>query len=70
MMSKRPYKGASTREEAVTELRRCAGTQFDPRLVELFVGLVEHDAPRDAGLEQWNVGPDTVVRDGHAAPDA
>jgi CHASE2 domain-containing sensor protein len=69
MISKRPYKEASTREEALAELRRCAATQFDPRLVEVFVALIEADeaAANDAGLAQWNVGPETVVRDERGA---
>jgi len=40
MTSERPYKGAMSHEEAVRELRRCAGTQFDPRLVEEFIQLL------------------------------
>jgi HD-GYP domain-containing protein (c-di-GMP phosphodiesterase class II) len=33
----RPYREKMTHEEAVAELRRCAGSQFDPRVVEAFV---------------------------------
>lgn len=40
MTSPRPYKQAMTREAALEELRRCAGHQFDPDLVELFIELV------------------------------
>jgi diguanylate cyclase (GGDEF)-like protein len=36
MISKRPYAGAKTIEEALAELRRCAGTQFDPTIVAIF----------------------------------
>ena len=35
MRSVRAYKDAMTHDEAVAELRRCAGTQFDPRVVEV-----------------------------------
>ncbi len=35
MRSVRAYKDAMTHEAAVAELRRCAGTQFDPRVVEV-----------------------------------
>jgi HD-GYP domain-containing protein (c-di-GMP phosphodiesterase class II) len=33
MTTDRPYRGARTRDEAVAELERCAGTQFDPHVV-------------------------------------
>jgi two-component system cell cycle response regulator len=41
MLSTRPYKQAMTLEDAVQELRRCAGTQFDPHLVEVFCTIIE-----------------------------
>ena len=37
MTSDRPYRKAMDHEAAIAELRRCAGTQFDPALVELFI---------------------------------
>jgi two-component system, cell cycle response regulator len=42
----RPYRRAMASEEAIAELRRCAGTQFDPDVVEALIG-----AYIDAGLE-------------------
>jgi HD-GYP domain-containing protein (c-di-GMP phosphodiesterase class II) len=37
MTTDRPYRKALSVDEAVVELRRCAGTQFDPRVVEAVV---------------------------------
>jgi putative nucleotidyltransferase with HDIG domain len=42
MTENRVYRKALTRQQAVEELRRCSGTQFDPKLVDLFIGELEH----------------------------
>lgn len=39
MTSERAYQQPMDRQAALDELRRCAGTQFDPRLVEIFESL-------------------------------
>ena len=41
MTNARSYKGAMSQEEAVEEIRKCAGQQFDPELVELFVSVAQ-----------------------------
>jgi diguanylate cyclase (GGDEF)-like protein len=40
MVSDRPYKAAMTVDAALTELRRCAGSQFDPAVVDAFALVV------------------------------
>jgi putative two-component system response regulator len=40
LTSERPYKKAWTMEEAVEEMRRQSGRQFDPRVVEAFLRVV------------------------------
>lgn len=41
MTSDRPYRRGMAVADALQELRRCAGAQFDPVVVEAFAGLVE-----------------------------
>jgi HD-GYP domain-containing protein (c-di-GMP phosphodiesterase class II) len=45
MTHDRPYKRAMNHDSAVRELRRHAGTQFDPELVALFCDLFAAEAP-------------------------
>lgn len=51
MVHERPYSAALTHEEALVELRRHAGTQFDPEVVEVFCAIYEEAVPPD-GLEE------------------
>ncbi len=39
MTSKRPYRKALSHDRAIAELKKCAGKQFDPRLVNVFVNV-------------------------------
>ncbi len=54
MTSDRPYSRAREPEAACTELERCAGEQFDPKVVRLFVEEVRRRPPdqfESAGLD-------------------
>jgi len=55
MTSARPYRDAFCDDKVVQKLRHGAGTQFDPELVEVFIGLIEAGPPRKAKV-------------GHASP--
>lgn len=44
MTNDRPYRGAMSVSEAIAELRRGSGGQFDPRVVDKFVSIIEIEA--------------------------
>jgi diguanylate cyclase (GGDEF)-like protein len=50
MIAGRPYRGAITHQAAMTELRRNAGVQFDPDLVDQFAALFESGIPWPAEI--------------------
>jgi HD-GYP domain-containing protein (c-di-GMP phosphodiesterase class II) len=63
MTSNRSYRGARSIEEAVADLRKWSGTQFDPALVEAFVAALRREGweqPRPAAPQP---------ADGVATPD-
>lgn len=69
MMSRRPYRRGLTHEDALAELRRSAGTQFDTEAVDAFldavasgalvIGDVEHAPPRAEARARVGQAADT-----------
>ncbi len=45
MSSDRPYRPGHSLEEVVAEVKRCAGTHFDARIVEAFLLIVDEKGP-------------------------
>jgi diguanylate cyclase (GGDEF)-like protein/putative nucleotidyltransferase with HDIG domain len=58
MRSTHPYRRTRTREQALTELRRCAGSQFDPDVVRTLSEEITSPTPVPTG------GPPTVAERG------
>ena len=62
----RPYKPAWPVEQAVALIRSSAGSQFDPRVVEAFLSLTEHELPEP----EPEPPPPPAAIDTTAAPEA
>ncbi|HLL91416.1 MAG TPA: HD domain-containing phosphohydrolase [Solirubrobacteraceae bacterium] len=63
MTSKCPYGQSKSDDEALAELRRCAGSQFDPRVVEAFLaehGSRQSDRARREGSPSASPGGEPV----------
>ncbi len=43
LLSERPYKGAWSKTDALYEIKRVAGTHFDPAVVRVFLDVIEAD---------------------------
>ncbi|MDT8899652.1 HD-GYP domain-containing protein [Anaeroselena agilis] len=56
MTSDRPYRKGMSRDEAMAEICRCSGTQFDPALVAVF------QRTGGRGVAPEGTGPPTIVR--------
>ncbi|MGI9049971.1 MAG: HD domain-containing phosphohydrolase [Rubrobacteraceae bacterium] len=76
MVSERSYHTSMTPEEACREFERCAGMQFDPEIVKVFVEEVRRNPPSlekevsdvgDAELKALLRGPKTVLGQGSLA---
>jgi HD-GYP domain-containing protein (c-di-GMP phosphodiesterase class II) len=53
MTTTRSYRGARSLEDAMAELRRCAGSQFDPAMVEALIDAVQQQG--------WNVEREPAI---------
>jgi diguanylate cyclase (GGDEF)-like protein len=80
MTAERPYRGRMSLDEACAELERCAGTQFDPAVVQAFVEEVRRDpfsgdgevtaAMEDPAVDEHRDGDEPVLGFGaHAIVD-
>lgn len=70
MTSTRSYRGARPVPEAIEELRKCAGAQFDPRMVDALIAAIQRegwDPPRPVGPPD---SPGQVARQDHDDPTA
>ena len=50
MTTERPYREAVSVADAIEELRRCAGTQFDPIVVDAFCSVITRERPTHGEL--------------------
>ncbi len=67
MRRERPWAAPRDQQSALAEIRNGAGTQFDPHLVEVFLGIVERERTTPIGESEQ---VQAAVRDNPANEDA
>jgi diguanylate cyclase (GGDEF)-like protein len=50
MISSRPYRNKLSYKKVMQELKRCSGSQFDPKLVDAFLPIALAAAPEESGV--------------------
>ena len=65
MTCERPYREARTRDEALAELLRESGKQFDPQLVRLFCELVKSGVTDASPLSEVGLSPNKCYVDSY-----
>ncbi len=53
MITRRSYKEAYTEDHARDEVRRCSGSQFDPRVVNAFLAVIDTASAEDGDDDPW-----------------
>ncbi len=61
MTSNRVYRKRLSAEEVRNEIMRCRGSQFDPKLTDLFVGLIDRGKLREKTVEGMAVNESGIV---------
>lgn len=56
MTSDRPYRKALSNREAIAELKRCTGSQFDPEIVMVFIRILNGFIPEQIDLNRKRIG--------------
>lgn len=51
MIADRPYRGPLSFKQAIAELEKCSGSQFDPNIVKVFIPIALATGPDDIELE-------------------
>jgi diguanylate cyclase (GGDEF)-like protein/putative nucleotidyltransferase with HDIG domain len=57
MTSDRPYRAGMSVADALIEVRRCSGTQFDPRVVDALAALIDSDRLAVLALREEELRP-------------
>jgi HD-GYP domain-containing protein (c-di-GMP phosphodiesterase class II) len=57
----RVYRAAGSRSQAMQELHRCSGGQFDPKIIEVITNLVESGDVDDSNCTWGNLGSNTIA---------
>jgi HD-GYP domain-containing protein (c-di-GMP phosphodiesterase class II) len=69
MTSDRPYRPAVTVDGAIAELRHCAGTHFDPQVVETLVEAVREQPLAGSELDMPTIAVPWPVDPARSSPE-